>query len=133
MLVAALLPTATSARESPGHESHEPDEREQVERYQANYKALKALIAEASKLQTDYLEGDDLAAFEKAGAAWEARAARFLRRKLSPLYAHEFARAKYLGPDVPESRGPRARAAYQRIEARKVLLRAYTTELRKPD
>ena len=135
ILVAALLPAAIGARESPSHERHESksEERAVLERYQANYKGLKALIAEATKLQTDYLEGGDLAAFQKAGATWEARTTQFLRKNLAPLYANEFAHAKYFGPDLPAGQAPKARAAYQRIEARKVALKAYTTELRKPD
>lgn len=133
-VVAALWLAAAGARE-PAGERHEreSEERQLAERYQANYQGLHALIAEATKFQTEYLEKDDLAAFQKAATAWEVRAGKFLRKRLAPFYAKEFARARYQGPDVPVGRDPPARAAYQRIEARKVLLKAYLSELRKPD
>lgn len=133
--LAALWLVAAGAREresAPAGE-RESEERQLAERYQANRMALYGLIDEATKLQTAYLESDDLAALEKGGAKWEARAGRFLRKNLAPLYASEFAKARYQGPDVPVGKDPKARTAYQRIEARKIALSGYLSELRKPD
>lgn len=127
ILALTLLPAAAGGREP------DREEREAAERYQANYQALKRFIAEASQLQTAFLEKGDLAAFRQDGAKWEARVQAFLRSHLAPMYADEFAAARYRGPDVPTDHDSPARAAYQRIEARKERLRAYVTELRKPD
>jgi len=132
-LAALWLVAAGAGGEPKDPERERKEERELVERFQANKKALLGLIADATKLQMAYLESDDLATFQKAGAAWEARAGKFLRRNLAPLYADEFARVRYQGPDVPVGKDDKARAAFQRIEARKVALRDYLSELRKPD
>ena len=132
-IVAALWLAAADAREPRQEPGRDSDERELAERYQANYKALHGLIEEATRLQMAYLQSNDRVSLEKAGAAWEARAGRFLGRNLAPLYAKEFAHAKYQGQDLPAGRDAKGRAAYQRIEARKVALKGYLSELRKPD
>ena len=132
-LLAAALATLWLGAAGAREREEEEEERELMERYLVNYKGLHELLAEASKLPVAYLEKYDLPALEKAGADWEKRASKFLSKHLAPLYADEFARATYQGPDLPVGRDPPGRAAYQRIEARRVLLRAYLSELRKPD
>ena len=125
-LVAGVAVARDKGRDASREQREEQEERI-GELYRANSMALWQFIYEANSLQ-EAIKADGEASVKERQADWEKRVRKWLGRKLAPMYAADFDKARYTG-----AAPPKLGVAYEDLEAKKRALHAFMDELRKPD